>query len=78
MLDVIQTSSTSEQIESDVEDVIGFIIGQVKSQHLCRPIELFADAKNVDQFDDGGQSTAVDRLLFLSEFKFCGGGTNHR
>ena len=48
-LQVLQTSAVAERVVSEVEDVIGFVVGQVHFEHL----QLVVDG--VDEADPSGQ-----------------------
>ena len=69
MFDVIETSSTGKQIECDIENVIGLIVGQMKLQHVGRSIEFFSEIECFDQLDNRREAAARDGVLLLGELE---------
>jgi hypothetical protein len=65
---MLQTLTTSKQIEGDVEHVIGFAVGQMKPQDRAPPIDAVSDIELPDQLLHDSHAPSGNRLRPLGKF----------
>ena len=77
MLDVVEAGSTGKQVQSDVKNVVRFIVGQMQLKDAGGVVEMLSEINAFDQLQDSGQAAAGDGLLLIRKLKFCGRRANH-
>jgi len=74
---MLKACTAGEQVQGDVENMIGFVIGCVQFENGSGGIDVFTQVELLDQLHDDADSAAGDGLLFFCKLKLRGRRSNH-
>ena len=76
-LDVLEALSAGEDVEGDVQDVVGFVIGQVAFEEVEVVVEVADQADLACRQEHGADAARGEALNALGQFIVDAGGGHH-
>jgi hypothetical protein len=77
-LQMIQAGATGQQVEGDVEHVIGFVIRRVELEDRSELIDVSPQVELLDQLHDHSQPATLHGMLLFRQFIIDRSTTNPR